>query len=87
MKPGAKGNYRLFQECHPHSHEALALQRKTWNSSNKYTQSTLTQVYQIFSTVIIGLPPKKGFCTYVISFVYRITLNIYYRKKEIVHKL
>jgi len=23
MKPGVKGNHRLFQECHPQSHEAL----------------------------------------------------------------
>lgn len=76
MKPGTKGNYRLFQECHPHSHEALALQREIWGSSNIYTQSTLTQVYQIFSAVIIGLCPQKGFCIYVMSFVHAISLNI-----------
>lgn len=38
MKPGAKGNYRLFQECHPHSHGALDLQTENWSSSNIYTK-------------------------------------------------
>lgn len=85
MKPGAEGNYRLFQECHPHSHEVLALQRETWSSSNIYYQNTLTQVYQIFNIVIIVLRSKIGFCIYVIPFdshwIYTID------RKETVHKL
>lgn len=81
MKPGAKGNYRLFQECHPHSHGALDLQKENWSSSNVYKQ-------KYFDTSALDFqccdhwtnPQKRLLYVYKTNLVYTITLNIHYHK-------